>query len=82
MTILKKLQNYLNTRDYLKYRKKHCPKCNRLNWKYLFSPMISKKEKGTLEARICGNCGFKDPEGFFISGELKLNKNFKLKIEK
>ena len=82
MTILKKLKNYLSTRAYLKYRKKPCPKCNNLNWKYCFAPFVHQSgKKGAIEGRTCGNCGYKDPEGHFIDNEIKLNKHFKFNIK-
>ena len=81
MTILKKLKNYLSSRAYQKYRRKSCLKCGILNWKYSFAPYIQNGKKGTLEARICGNCGYKDPKGHFISDEIKLDKNLKFNIK-
>ena len=81
MTIRKKLQNYLNTRTYLKYKKKHC-KCGALHWKYLFSPMYQEGVKGVVVARICGECSYKDTEGYFLSDEFKMNNNLIFKIEK
>ncbi|GAF94684.1 unnamed protein product [marine sediment metagenome] len=81
MTILKKFRNYLSTKAYLKYKQKPCSKCGKFNWKYCYSPYYQKGKKGVIEARICGNCGYKDGDGHFISDKIKLNTNLDFKVE-
>lgn len=73
MNIFTKILKYFKLREYLKYKKSSCPYCGKFHWKYCFAPTIQNGVKGTLEARICGNCGYKDTEGHFISSETKYN---------
>ncbi len=92
MTILRRLKNYLSTKAYNKYRKQPCPKCSVLlkkfnseqkrSWKYMFTGFVEKGTKGTLIARICGSCGYKDTRAYFVSDEAKLHNNFTFKVEK
>jgi transcription elongation factor Elf1 len=75
MTILKKIVKFLKERERRIYKCSLCPNCHKLNWKYCFAPFILKGKKGMLEARVCGNCGFKDPKAHFISTDMKLDEN-------
>lgn len=83
MNIFKKINNYLSAKEYKKYRKAPCLKCGILNWKYCYSPYIKKDKKYALEARICGNCGYKDTSAHLISDKnALLGKNLTFNIKK
>ena len=82
MKILKKIYDHKSIKTYKKYRKTPCSKCGILNWKYSYAPYIKKGKKCVLEARICGNCGYKDTNAHLILDKNKLNANLNFNITK
>jgi len=66
---------------YREYRKKPCPECSKLNWKYSYAPYYHKGKKCALEARICGNCGYKDTDGHILQDTTKLNDTTKFNVK-
>jgi len=80
MNIFTKFKQKRAIKQYQKYRNTLCPKCNQLNWNYCFAPYLKNKEKCSIEARVCKNCGYKDTNGHIISNEIKLNSELTFKV--
>lgn len=82
MNILKKLKRYITNRYYEKHKRKHCPVCKGLDWKYYYTPYFYHGKKVAIEARVCNVCGYKDKEGFIIPDTLQMDKNLTFKMKK